>query len=259
MSSEGVSTGTHVPSSLLTSSPSHREIWADELLDRLTPVMSALSIVFLLVVLGDQLARPGSLLGVLLTVLGWVLWAVFAAEFGARMVVAPSTSQFLKRNWWQVLFLILPFLRVLRLVRAIRVLRSGRMLSSAVRTSRSARRMLGGRVGWLGVASGIVILGSSQLLYEFSGYPSYATALHDAALATITGEPLGRPDAFAQSLEVLLAVFSVVVFATLAGTLGAYFLARTEHPGAPPAVGDEGGAASGPFLAESEEASTARR
>lgn len=255
MSNEGDLTGTRDPSSLLTSSPSDREVWADELLDRLTPVMSALSIVFLLVVLGDQLARPGSLLGVLLTVLGWVLWAVFAVEFGARMVVAPSTSKFLKRNWWQLLFLVLPFLRVLRLVRAIRVLRSGRMLSSAVRTSRSARRMLGGRVGWLGVASGIVILGSSQLLYEFSGYSSYAGALHAAALATISGEPLGRPDAFAQSLEVLLAVFSVVVFATLAGTLGAYFLARTERPPPPLPIGDGGRAAPRPLPAESEEAS----
>lgn len=240
MRSQRVSTRTHEPTSVLASSPSFREVWAEELLDRLTPVMSALSVVFLLVVLGDQISRPNGALGVVLTVLGWVLWAVFAVEFVARMIVAPSTARFLKRNWWQVVFLVLPFLRVLRLVRAIRVLRSGRMLSSAVRTSRSARRMLGGRVGWLGVAAGITILGSSQLLYEFSGYRSYAEALHAAALATVTGEPLGRPDAFAQILEVLLAIFSVVVFATLAGTLGAYFLARSDRtePGpAPDAAG----------------------
>ncbi|RYZ32765.1 MAG: hypothetical protein EOP01_00130 [Propionibacteriaceae bacterium] len=51
-----------------------REAWAEELLDRLTPAMRALSIVFLLVVLGDQVARPSGALGVALTVLGWVLW-----------------------------------------------------------------------------------------------------------------------------------------------------------------------------------------
>lgn len=230
-------TGVHAVTTLMDASTSHREAWAEELLDRLTPAMSALSLVFLLVVLGEQVARPGGALGVVLTVLGWALWAVFALEFVARMIVAPSTSQFLRRNWWQVLFLVLPFLRVFRLVRAVRVLRSGRMLSSAVRSSRSARRVLGGRVGWLGVASGITILGASQLLFEFSTYPSYAEALHAAALATITGEPLGRPDAFAQILEVLLAIFSVVVFATLAGTLGAYFLARTERAVAEPAPG----------------------
>ena len=36
----------------LDASPPVREVWADELLDRLTPFMSALSVVFLLVVLG---------------------------------------------------------------------------------------------------------------------------------------------------------------------------------------------------------------
>jgi voltage-gated potassium channel len=205
-------------------STTHREQWAQDLLDRLTPAMSALGVLFLLVVLGEQLARPGSAVSTFLTILGWVLWAVFAAEFVARMVVAPSTSRFLRRNWWQLLFLVLPFLRILRLVRAIRVLRTGRVLSSTVRSSRSVRQVLGGRVAWLGVVSAITILGSSQLLYGFGDYPSYGAALHAAALAAITGEPLGRPDPFAQVMEVVLAIFSVVVFATLAGTLGAYFL-----------------------------------
>jgi voltage-gated potassium channel len=213
--------------SLRNWSQDRREAWAQDLLDRLTPAMSALGVLFLLVVLGEQFARPGSAVSTALTVVGWVLWAVFAAEFLARMVVAPSTGRFLRRNWWQVLFLVLPFLRILRLVRAIRVLRTGRVLSSTVRSSRSVRQVLGGRVAWLVVVTAILILGSSQLLYGFGDYPSYGVALHATALAAITGEPLGRPDPFAQVLEVLLAIFSVVVFATLAGTLGAYFLNGT--------------------------------
>lgn len=209
---------------IISASAERREAWAEELLDRLTPAMSALGVLFLLVVLGEQFAREGSGLAGFLTVAGWLLWAVFAAEFVARLVVAPDTGRFLRRNWWQVLFLVLPFLRILRVVRAVRVLRTGRVLSSAVRTSRSARRVLGGRVAWLAVVSAITVLGSSQLLFEFGEYDAYGDALHAAALATITGEPLGRPDGFSRTLEVLLATFSVVVFATLAGTLGAYFL-----------------------------------
>ena len=214
-----------------------RERWADELLDRLTPAMSALGILFLLVVLAEQLARESSALSTVLAVAGWLLWAVFVVEFVARMVVAPDTGRFLKRNWWQVLFLVLPFLRFLRLIRSLRFLRTGRVLSSAVRSSRSARRVLGGRVGWLGAVSAITVLGSSQLLFEFGDYARYGEALHAAALATITGEPLARPDAFAQVLEVVLAAFSVVVFATLAGSLGAYFL-ETRRP-APEGLQDQ--------------------
>lgn len=213
-----------MPVRRLTWSTAQREIWAEELLDRLTPVMTALSALFLLVVLGEQFARPDSPLSLGLTVTGWALWAVFVAEFVARLVVAPDSRRFLRRNWWQIIFLVLPFLRVLRLVRAVRVLRTGRVLSSAIRSSRSARSVLGGRVGWLAVVSAIAVLGSSQLLYEFGDYASYGDALHAAALATISGTPLGRDDSFSQVLDIVLTTFSVVVFATLAGSLGAYFL-----------------------------------
>src|SRR5680860_182013 len=102
---------------LTARSRAEREIWADELLDRLTPAMSALSVVFVLVVVGESMASDGTGLSVALGVGGWLIWLVFAAEFIARMVVAPNTGSFLKRNWWQALFLILPFLRILRLVR----------------------------------------------------------------------------------------------------------------------------------------------
>ena len=43
-------------------------------------------------------------------------------------------------------------------------------------------------------------MGSSQLLFQFSEYTRYAEALHASALATITGEPLGLPDGFAEGL-----------------------------------------------------------
>ncbi len=201
-----------------------RQEWADELLDRLTPVMSALAILFLLVVFADSLADPDSTLSTVLAIASWLLWASFVAEFVFRLWVAPDTSAFLRKNWWQVLFIVLPFLRIFRLFWAFRILRTGRVLSSAVRSSRSARGLVGNRVGWLAVISAITILGSSQLLYEFAVYDQYGEALHAAALAAITGEPLQQPDGFAKLLDVVLAVFSVIVFASLAGTLGAYFL-----------------------------------
>jgi voltage-gated potassium channel len=209
--------------------PEDGERWADELLDRLTPVMSALSIVFVLIVIGESMADENTTLSLALTLAGWLIWLVFAAEFAARMVLAPDTGAFLKRNWWQILFLILPFLRIFRLVRVMRILRTGRVLSSGIRSSRSASRILGSRVGWLALVSAITVLGSSQLLYEFGVFDRYGDALHAAAMAAITGEPLARPDGFAKILDVALAAFSVVVFASLAGTFGAYFL-ETRKP-----------------------------
>lgn len=222
---------SRVLSRLVTRPASERERFAEQLLDRLTPAMSALGVLFLLLVLGERAARPGSGLGTVFMVAGWLLWAVFAAEFVARMVAAPDTVRFLRRNGWQVLFLVLPFLRVLRLVRAVRLLRAGRLASGVVRGSRSAGRVLGSRLGWLAVTSAILVLAVSQLLLEVGSYERYGDALHDTALAAITGEPLGRPDVLARVVEVLLAGYSVGVFATLAGTVGAYFLeAHRDEP-----------------------------
>lgn len=210
--------------SLRTSPHSERELFAEGLLDRLTPVMSALGVLFLLVVLGERLAEPGSALATVLTIIGWLLWLAFAAEFVLRLVVAPDTGAFLRRNWWQLAFLVLPFLRVLRLVRTVRLLRTGRLLSSALRSSRSAKRAFGDRVAWLAAVSAITVLTVSQLLFEFGEFDRYGDALHATALAAISGEPLGRPGAVARVVEVLLALYSVAVFATLAGSFGAYFL-----------------------------------
>lgn len=200
-----------------------RERWANAFAARLDVPMSVLGVLFLLVVLGQTVATsPG--LQTWLGVAGWLLWAVFVAEYLLRLYVAPDKRRFLRRTWWQVLFLVVPFLRFLRLVRLLRVARVGRVVSSAVRSSRSAGRLLSSRLGWLAALSAIVVLAGSQLLYALGVYTRYGEALYDVALLTVTGEPTGRDHAAARLLDVVLAVYSVAVFAVLAGSLGAFFL-----------------------------------
>ncbi len=203
--------------------PDGRE--SEGLARRLDRPMSVLGLVFVLVVLGQSLAREAWLVTTL-TVVGWVLWAVFVAEFTLRAVRAADRRRFWARNWWQLVFLAVPFLRFARALTVLRAARVGGILSAAVRGSRSAGRLLSGRVGWLAGVTGVVVLAVSQLLYVTGEYDSYATALHQTALATITGEPLAAGGALARVVEVVLAVYSVAVFATLAGALGAYFLQR---------------------------------
>lgn len=200
---------------------------ADAIADRLDAPMTALGIVFVLMVVAETVIEPRGALGTAFTVGGWVLWATFVAEFVVRMVVAPSTAAFLRRNWWQVVFLVLPFLRFARIVARLRLrpmMRAGRVVSSTVRGTRIAGRELTSRAAWLLTVTAIVILTSSQLLYEFAGYTSYALALHDAAYATVTGEPLSSQAGMARVMELVLAAYSVIVFAALAGMLGAYFM-----------------------------------
>lgn len=202
---------------------------AELLAARLDRPMGFLGIVFLFVVLGQLLVtEPGWTQA--LAVVGWVFWAIFVAEFLLRAYVAGFQAAFWRRNWWQVLFLLLPFLRfvralqALRSVRIARLARAGGIVSAGVRGSRSARRLLASRIGWLAAVTAVVILAASQLLYASEAHSDYGTALYEAALATITGSGITSDDPFSRLLQVALAIYSVAVFATLAGSLGAYFL-----------------------------------
>jgi voltage-gated potassium channel len=211
---------------------------AERLSRRLDTPMGVLGVVFLLVVLGQVLATESTTVAAF-GVAGWVLWSVFVGEFVLRAVVARNRGRFWARNWWQLVFLVVPFLRFARVLPLLRFARVGSVLSAAVRGSRSAGRLLSGRIGWLLAVTAVVVLASSQLLYVLGAYDRYGEALHDAALATITGEPLAAAGALARVVEVALAVYSVAVFATLAGALGAFFLR-------PAAGGRPGGGAAEP-------------
>ena len=204
---------------------------AELLAARLDRPMGLLGVLFLFVVLGQLLVtEPGWTRA--LAIAGWVLWAVFVAEFALRAYVARSSAAFWRRNWWQLIFLLVPFLRfvrVLRALRALRVARVGGILSAGVRGSRSAGRLLSSRIGWLASVTAVVILASGQLLYAMESHSDFTTALYEAAMATVTGAGITAADPFAKVVQLLLAIYSVGVFGALAGSLGAYVL-RSEVP-----------------------------
>ncbi|WP_347754999.1 hypothetical protein [Agrococcus sp. ProA11] len=216
---------------------------AEALAARLDRPMGYLGVLFLFVVLGQLLVdEPGW--ARLLSVAGWVLWACFVAEFVLRAWVARFQAAFWRRNWWQLLFLAIPFLRFFRALQAVRMLRIARfarvggILSAGVRGSRSAGRLLSSRIGWLAAVTLVVILASGQLLYAMESHDDFTTALFEAAIATITGSGITAGDPFAKFVRLGLAIYSVVVFAGLAGALGAYFLREQTVPAAEPPAGE---------------------
>lgn len=104
---------------------------------RLDTPLSVLGLLLVLLVLAQNLAQDPALVAAL-SIVGWVLWAEFVAGFALRAVIARDH----RRNWWQALFLAVPFLRFLRavaLVRVLRVARVGGVVSAALRNSRVSR------------------------------------------------------------------------------------------------------------------------
>lgn len=214
---------------LLDKPAQERRDIADAIADRLDVPMTAAGIVFLLLVAAETLSSPTGAVGTVFTVVSWLLWALFVGEFVLRLVIAPSTSDFLRRNWWQLVFLVVPFLRFLRVLRALRAARIGRVVSSAVRSSRTAGRNLSSRLTTAAVVTVIVVLAGSQLLFESGEFDAYDDALHAATLATVVGEPIGNDNGFVRIVEVVMLGYSVVVFAALAGTFGAFLLERKDR------------------------------
>ena len=208
--------------------PSERERLAEAIAGHLDMPMTGAGVIFLLLVAAETITDPVGAVGTVFTWLGWVLWALFVAEFLLRLVIAPSTTQFLRHNWWQIIFLAVPALRFLRGLRAVRAARLGRVVSSAVRSGRSAGRRLSSRVLAIGTVTTIVVLAASQILFETGGYDTYGEALYATALATVVGEPLFAAGPLGRIVEILLLCYSVGVFATLAGSMGAFILERRD-------------------------------
>lgn len=212
-----------------------RNQFAKKLQQKMNSVIGIAAVMLLLLLLGDASAPGDSAAHIVLT---WIILAISlfcVVEFVLRVIIAPSTWGYLKDNWWQIPLLLLPFLSVIRIFMAIRVARAGRLLVAAGRGARSADQKLRSRVLWLAALTAIVVMSATDVLLEYGRYGSYGAALHDAAMTAISGSGLHMDSVAAQILDPLLALYSVVVFAGLAATMGAFYL--EQGPGAGERIG----------------------
>jgi voltage-gated potassium channel len=217
--------------------PTRRERLAAIIEDRLDIPMAVLAVVWAGLVAYDLVA-PAALREDL-ALAGNVIWGVFVVEFVLKLSVSGRPLRFLRRRWPSVLFLLLPALRMLRVIRAVRALRAlpaARVIGSSYRAVGTARNLLQGRLTFLLTATGIAIFSSAQMLYllergRAGGVDRLGDALWWAANLAMTGNLVFDPvTLLGRVLAVVLAAYSVVVFASVAATLGAFFIeARAER------------------------------
>ena len=157
-------------------------MWAGRDADRLAVVerwtawpMLILAAAFLPVFLLPRVLvlSPAVLLS--LEALGWLLWAAFATELGLKTYLAPQRRRYLVTHWLDVLIVVVPFLRPLRLLRVLR------LLPVALRLAVSLRTVLG--THGLGYALGI----ATAALFGIAGAVTLVEA--DAPTASITDYP----------------------------------------------------------------------
>jgi voltage-gated potassium channel len=167
-----------------------------------------------------------------LALAGNIIWGVFLAEFALKITISGHPVRFLLLRWSSVLFLALPALRVFRVVRAVRAFRAlpaARVVGSSYRAIGTARSLLGSRLAFLGAVTAVVIFSGGQLFHLAEGQAGDAGSLGDgiwwAANASISGNLVVDPATLGgRLLGLFLQGYAVVVFASVAATLGAFFI-----------------------------------
>jgi voltage-gated potassium channel len=211
--------------------PTPRERLAVLIEQRLDIPMAVLAVVWFAIVAYDLVA-PAELRPTLATT-GNVIWGLFVVEFVAKLAISGKPLRFVRRHWPSAIFLVLPALRmfkVLRAVRALRVLPAARVVGSSYRAVGTARGLLEGRIAFLLTTTMIVVFAGGQLLFltergRPEGIASLGDALWWAANVSLAGNLVYEPVTLVgRLLAIILAAYAIVVFASVAGALGAFFV-----------------------------------
>jgi voltage-gated potassium channel len=173
--------------------------------------------------------------------LDWTIWAVFAGEYLIRLYLAPRKWLFVRHNVLDLVVVIVPFLRPLRVARsarALRFVRAGRTVIMLARSAKILRAVLTRhKLHYVLLVTLLVTAAAAVLVRELEKNAEGANiqSLDDAvwwALTTIT--TVGYGDRFpvtpaGRGVAVLLMILGVGLFGLLAASLASFFIQRDEE------------------------------
>lgn len=168
----------------------------------------------------------------------WFIWAAFAIEYLIRLYLAPVKRSFMRANIVDLLVVVLPFLRPLRVARSarfLRVLRLGRATIVVARFVDALRDVLDRhRFNYTLLVACIVTLGGALIVLELERGTADANilTLPDAlwwAITTVT--TVGYGDRFpttagGRAVGAVLMVLGVALFGFIAAAVSALFVRK---------------------------------
>lgn len=165
----------------------------------------------------------------------WLIWAVFAMELVVKTYLAPRRARYLIHNWFDVVFVAVPFLRPLRIVRSVRILRAtraARALSLFAKVGANGREIFSRHGLQYALLVGLVaIVGCATATFYFErdsggNIDSFGTALWWAATTVTT---VGYGDTYPSTAEgrgvaVLLMLIGITLFSVVTANIAAFFI-----------------------------------
>lgn len=180
----------------------------------------------------------------------WLVWAVFAVDYLVRLALAPDRRRFLRREWPDLVIVVIPFLRPLRLARsarALRVLRLVRVAAVLSEVGQEGRRLLvRHHLHHALLAIGVVVAASAVIGFAVEDQAggtidSFGDALW-WAVATVT--TVGYGDTYpvtpaGRGIGAFLMVTGITLFGVLTANLAAFLVERDEPADQPRREADE--------------------
>ena len=161
----------------------------------------------------------------LLEAFSWTIYAIFALDLIIRLITTQNFLLFLKTNWLEIIALVVPFLRVLRVLRIVVAIRRIRPLLKSRMASTTTYLALLLPLTWF--VGGVAVLDAEKNVVG-----SHITNLPDAlwwSLATIT--TVGYGDLYPISAEgkgvaAIIMLLGIALFSTCAGILASWIMSE---------------------------------
>ncbi len=168
----------------------------------------------------------------------WIIWAAFAIEYGTRLYLAPQKKEFVRHNVIDLVVVVVPFLRPLRVVRsarAIRLLRAARGGAFLMRGIDAIQDVLKRHKLQDTLLVALTVVVASALIVseiERNAPGANIKSLPDGlwwAVSTIT--TVGYGDRFpvtaaGRGIAVVVMLVGVGIFGLLAASLASFFVER---------------------------------
>lgn len=169
----------------------------------------------------------------------WFIWTAFALEYVTRLALTRERWRFVRREWPDLLIILLPFLRPLRVVRsarALRLLRLGRLAAFLGEATQTGRRVLTRHgLQYAVLVTLVAVVGAAGLVLAVEdGSGGSIDSFGDAlwwAITTVT--TVGYGDTFpvtpaGRGIAAFLMVSGIALFGVLAANVAAFFVEQQD-------------------------------
>ena len=166
----------------------------------------------------------------------WFIWSAFALELGVKTYLATDRKKYLLSHWYDVVIVVVPFLRPLRIVRSMRVLRATRalrLLSYGLRLMQETRVMATSHgLHYAALAGAVVFFALAGLAFAFerdAGDANIRTFGDAVWWGIATTTTVGYGDRFpvtteGRAVSVLIMLLGISLFSLLTASIAAMFV-----------------------------------